>query len=142
MSPPTSPSSSDLASSIDSDPTPRASRYNPPAAHKAPPPRVNFARVDDAPLQYSDDDFGEQERRWRESRPLIRHVPPPLDQQSDHTESDAIQTLRALERRRRTSSGDDINLDDWVEWIGVWLLACMVVLAVTGAAAMIWILVR
>jgi hypothetical protein len=33
-----------------------------------------------------------------------------------------------------------MNLDDWTECVGIWLLFCLVVFAVSGAAAVIWIL--
>jgi hypothetical protein len=50
-------------------------------------------------------------------------------------ERDDISEERGMRRR------DDIKLDDWTEWIGIWLLTCMVVMGLAGAAAVVWILV-
>jgi hypothetical protein len=133
---------SDLSSSIDSDPTPRASRHNLTMIYNPPQSKRATSRSDDAPLHYFDDEFEEQERRWRESRPLLRHVPPPLDEEGEQAEQDdSVQNLRISRYNRRSGNREDINLNDWVGWISIWLLTCLAVVVVGTAGVLIWILV-
>jgi hypothetical protein len=119
----------------DSDPTPRASQRNPPINYDRPPPTTAPPRTEDAPHHYSDDDLEEQERRSRESRPFLKHAPPPQDEENPIRDSSPVSHVIGRSERR-----EGLNLADWTECFGIWLLLTFVVFVFSGAAAMIRIL--
>lgn len=164
MSPPQS--FSDLESYVDteSEPTPRASicetlvdhvsdiapppsvhesdispRTNPLITHDRPPPHRGPPRTDDAPINYYDDDLDREEIRWRDSR--SGRVPGAIDEDSGLR----TPTSQPFQRHRRDiwddMNWDDMSWNDRIRCISVWLLFCVFVLAISGAAAIIWILV-
>jgi hypothetical protein len=114
-----------------------------------PPPPYNGHSAGIAPSTPYHDDFEERERRWRASLPQLRHEPPPEDDDRVARYGDVTSSIEsegsirdaefraAIERRRAR----DIDLDEWSACIGVWLLTAFMVMLVTGAAAVIWILV-
>jgi hypothetical protein len=156
MPPTQSFSSLEIDTDIESDTTPRASRCSPHESdaepsikssnisprtdpyiyHSLTVPHTRPPRTDDAPMMYYDDDFEEQEQRWRDSRPLLGHMPPGRDE-----ESGMRTPIRPVFRRRRRCWWEDINFDDWIGYISIWLLFCMVVMSLAGAVAIAWMLV-
>jgi hypothetical protein len=146
------PSTPPTTNDADDEETPKAShlnRQNPnmPADH--PPPLYNGRSAGNAPFSPYHDDFEERERRWRASLPQLRHVPPPEDDDRVARYGDITSSIEsegrirdadfraAIERRRAR----DIDLDKWSACIGVWLLTALMVMLVTGGAAVIWMLV-
>jgi hypothetical protein len=151
MSRPTTPPTTNH--DTDDEETPKASHLNrqdPNMPTDQPPPPYNGHSAGIAPFTPYHDDFEERERRWRASLPQLRHVQPaPEDDErvtrygealgSDESEGRRRDAdFRAAIERRRAR---DIDLDEWSACIGAWLLTASMVMLVTGAAAVIWMLV-
>jgi hypothetical protein len=82
---------------------------NPCFNNDRPPPPCGQPRTDDALFHYSDDEFEEQERQWRERR------------------------LRMLEDVESTRERwQDMIFDEWSVYVAVLLLTTMVVLILVG----------
>lgn len=100
-----------------------------------PPPRTCLPRSDDAPIHYYTDDFEEEEQRWRERELLLGRG------------RDEERGLRGREYERRGDEEEECmrceegSCEDWMEWAGILLFNCLVVLAVVGAGLVCWILV-
>lgn len=164
MSPPQSFSDLESYVETESEPTPRASicetlvdhvsdvepplsvhesdispRTNPLITHARPPPPRGPPRTDDAPINYYDDEFDSEETRWRDSR--SGRVPRARDEEGGFR----TPTSQPCWRHRRDiwddMNWDDMNWNDRIRCMSVLLLFCVFVLAISGAAAIIWILV-
>ncbi|KAH5698288.1 hypothetical protein HBI55_168310 [Parastagonospora nodorum] len=118
----------------DSDISPRA---NPFIIHVRPPPR-GPPRTDDAPINYYDN-LDREEIRWRESH--SGGVPRSQDEESGFSRP----TSQAYRRHRRhfweDMNWDDMSWNDRIRCISIWVLFCVLALAISGATAIIWVLV-
>jgi hypothetical protein len=127
----------------DSDASLRASDRNPLIYHRPPPPRADPPRADDAPMHYFDAEFEEQDRSWRDEEVQSEYVT--LAQADEHgvedREDEVIYTCRSCRRRRRRGPGDGTITDECVGWMGMSLLACIVVTAFAVASVLVWVLV-
>jgi hypothetical protein len=89
---------------------------NPCFNNDRPPPPYGPPRTDDALFLYYDDEFEDQERRWREARP------------------------RVLEDEERPQGRwQDVIFDDWGAYAAILLSTMLVVLVLAGAAIVRWI---
>ncbi|KAF1921879.1 hypothetical protein BDU57DRAFT_65078 [Ampelomyces quisqualis] len=127
--------SDSTSTNTDSNATPRPKRQTLRVTLRPPPPH---RRSSSEPLYHDNDGFEEQEQLWREHRPPLPHAPPARDEENGLSERDKTRREREEDEWRRR---EDVDLDDWTEWIGIWLLTCMVMMALAGAAAVLWILV-
>tara|TARA_R110002003_G_scaffold46_21_gene3875 strand:- start:14823 stop:15281 length:459 start_codon:yes stop_codon:yes gene_type:complete len=150
MSGPTTPPTTNH--DTDDEETPKASHLNrqdPNMPADQPPPPYNGHSASTTPFTPYHDDFEERERRWRASLPQLRHVPPPEDDDRVARYGDVTSSIESEGRRRDAEfraaierrRARDINLDEWSACIGVWLLTALLAMLVTGAAAVIWMLV-
>lgn len=131
----------------DCDTTSRQRDYNRSshASSDAPPPSYGAPGTERDPLLGHDYISQGSKQLWRDSRPQLRHVPPPQESEdeSNREDSDSVQTVRRKIASEATSSeGDDrplpdINFEEWNACIGVWLLTCLVIAVATIAAVVI-----
>ncbi|KAH3948455.1 hypothetical protein HBI70_070660 [Parastagonospora nodorum] len=116
-----------------------SSRTNPLITHSRPPPPRDPPRTDDAPINYYDDDLDREEIRLRESR--SGRVPRSQDEESGFS----TPTSQAYRRHRRhfweDMNWDDMSWNDRIRCISIWVLFCVSALAISGATAIIWVLV-
>lgn len=141
MSSPSTISSLESYVDSDDDETPRPNRSNPFMAYRPQPPRTDPPRAYDAPTNYDDDDFEEEDRRWDAARSLLRHLHPAADGEEGSEDHDSSYSSSYLHRHEWWGFGDINTLDDLTACIGIWLLAFLVAIVIVGAAAAVWILV-
>jgi hypothetical protein len=117
----------------------------------APPPYGPFGEATETThLLLFDSHYDESEQQWRDSRPQLRHIPPPSGSENDSSEEDgeSVETVRAYARHNESTDSEDnesrwkdIDLNEWSACISVWLLTALVIAVVSFAAAIVWILV-
>jgi hypothetical protein len=117
----------------------------------APPPYGPSAEATEiTPLLLFDSHYDEGAQDWRDSRPQLRHIPPPPGSENDSSEEDSesVEIVRAYGRQIGSTESEDnesrwkdIDLNDWSTCISVWLLTALVIAVVSFAAAIVWILV-
>jgi hypothetical protein len=145
------PKSSSSIMNADGSTTPRPSRNerNFDALLDIPPPPYNghgHGTATETSSLLSYDSF------YDDPRSQIRHVAPSPDNDSQFTDDEggSVATVRryssqsaSASTRSGASEGGwrDIDLNEWLPCISVWLLAMMVVMVVSGAAAVMYLLV-
>lgn len=149
MSPPQSFSSLNTYDDTDSDTTPRASPRdrlldhdsdispltNPLIMTNRTLPFRNTTRVDREYSRYYDEELGGRQLGWPDAQTVLRHILSDAD-----GESGRLRWRGSTYRGQRTDRWQELNLDDRTGCISIRILFCMIVLALSAAAAIVWIL--
>jgi hypothetical protein len=130
---------SDVGSTPNLNESDISSRTNPLITHARPPPPRGPPRTDDAPINYYGDDLDREEIRWRESR--SGGVPRSQDEESGFRTPTSQDFLRDRRDVWEDMNWDGMSWNDRIRCISIWVLFCVFALAISGAAAIVWVLV-
>lgn len=91
-------------------------------------------------MNYYNDEFEEEDRRWTAEQSLMRHLRP-MGSEEEGYGREHDPASRHYGENGWWNFDELTTFDDWTACVGVWLLACMSAMVILGGAAVIWMLV-